>query len=260
MMENHFLETLFSLKGKTALITGGYRGIGLAIAETYARAGADVALVARNFDGCRTAAAEISHKYGVKAVGKAMDVCDSAVVDAVVADIVEEFGKIDILVNNAGVSGSEKPVLKMTDDDMDMVMHVDYRGAFFVSRAAAKSMVARKAGKIINIASLAAKTASQNMSGYCASKAALVQLTRVMALELMRYNIQVNALCPGYFLTDFNREFFESDMGKRIIAANIPMRRLGTLDELQSVSIFLATCPAFMTGAEIYIDGGQGIV
>ena len=260
MMSSELLERLFSLKGKTALITGGYRGIGLKIAETYAEAGADVVLVARNLKGCTDAAEAIAMKYGVKVLGKAIDVNDSAKVDAVIAEVATEMGKIDILVNNAGVPGSEKPVLRMSDADMDGVMNVDFRGVFFVSRAVAKVMVGQKKGKIINVASLAARKASPNMSGYCSGKAAVVQLTRVLALELMRDNIQVNALCPGYFLTEFNREFFESEIGKMVVKKNIPMRRLGMLDELQSVVLFLATCPAFMTGAEIYIDGGHGIV
>lgn len=259
-MSSELFERLFSLKGKTALITGGYRGIGLKIAETYAEAGADVVLAARNLKGCTDAADAIAMKYGVKAVGKAIDVNDSAKVDAVVGEVAAEMGKIDILVNNAGVPGSEKSVLRMSDADMDGVMNVDFRGVFFVSRAAAKVMVGQKEGKIINVASLAAKKASPNMSAYCSGKAAVVQLTRVLALELMRDNIQVNALCPGYFLTEFNREFFESEIGQMVIKKNIPMRRLGKLDELQSVVLFLGTCPAFMTGAEIYIDGGHGIV
>ena len=98
------------------------------------------------------------------------------------------------------------------------------------------------------------------MSGYCASKAAIVQLTRVMGLELIRYNIQINALCPGYFLTDMNRDFFESVIGKKVIKRNVPMRRVGNLEELKSSALYLATCPAFMTGAELYIDGGQSLV
>lgn len=259
-MGTELLERLFSLKGKTAVITGGYKGIGLKIAETYAEAGADVAIVARNLAGCEAAAADIALKYGVTAIGKSMDVNDSARVDTVVAEIVEKFGKIDILVNSAGVPGSEKPILKMTDDDMNDVMNVDFRGIFYVCRAVAREMIKNKQGNIINIASLAAKIASPRMSGYCASKAAVVHMTRVMALEWMRDNIQVNVLCPGYFLTDINKDFFSSEIGQAIVKKNIPMNRLGQLSELQSVALFLATCPSFMTGAELYIDGGQGIV
>lgn len=254
------LERLFSLKGKTAFITGGYRGIGRMFAETYAAAGADVTLVARNLSGCQSASKEIVDKYGVKAIGKSMDVRDSRTVNAVVQEVIGEFGKIDILVNSAGIPGSEKPVLNMSDEDIDDVMNVDFRGTFLVSRAVAKEMVKQKSGKIINVSSILGKISARNISGYCASKAAVIQLTRVMALELIYDNIQVNALCPGYFLTEFNRGFFESEAGKRLIKKMIPMRRVGRLEELKSAALFLATCPAFMTGAELYIDGGHSII
>ena len=115
-------------------------------------------------------------------------------------------------------------------------------------------------GRIINVSSILGKIAARNMTGYCASKAAAIQLTKVMALELIRDNIQVNALCPGYFLTDFNREFFNSEAGKNLVKKMIPINRVGNLDELRSTALFLATCPSFLTGAEIYVDGGHTLV
>jgi NAD(P)-dependent dehydrogenase (short-subunit alcohol dehydrogenase family) len=259
-MASELLEKLFSLKGKTALITGGYKGIGRSIAETFAEAGADVAVVARNLLGCQEAAREIAGKYGVKAIGKSLDVNDSKMVDRVVQEIVSELGRVDILVNSAGIPGSEKPVLKMTDTDMDEVMNVDFRGTFLVSRAVAQVMIKQKSGKIINVSSILGKIAARNMAGYCASKAAVIQLTRVMALELLRDNIQVNALCPGYILTEFNRDFFESEAGKGLVKKMIPLNRVGTLDELKSTALYLASCPSFLTGAELYIDGGHTII
>jgi gluconate 5-dehydrogenase len=138
-------------------------------------------------------------------------------------------------------------------------MNVDFRGIFLVSRAVAKRMAENKSGKIINISSILGKLAARNMAGYCSSKGAVIQLTRVMALELMRDNVQVNVLCPGYFLTEFNREFFNSDAGKSLIKKMIPINRVGNLEELRSTALYLATCPAFLTGAEIYIDGGHTI-
>ena len=259
-MASELLEKLFSLKGKTALITGGYKGIGRSIAETFAEAGADVAVVARNLLGCQEAARVIAEKYGVKAIGKSLDVNDSKMVDRVVQEIVSELGRVDILVNSAGIPGSEKPVLKMTDTDMDEVMNVDFRGTFLVSRAVAQVMIKQKSGKIINVSSILGKIAARNMAGYCASKAAVIQLTRVMALELLRDNIQVNALCPGYILTEFNRDFFESEAGKGLVKKMIPLNRVGTLDELKSTALYLASCPSFLTGAELYIDGGHTII
>jgi len=259
-MATELLERLFSLKGKTALIIGGYRGIGFAIAQTYAEAGADLIIAARSLQGCQEAAREMGSRFKVKAVGKSVDVHDSKAVDALVQEIVAEFGKIDILVNSAGIPGSQKPTLKMTDEDMDDIMNVSFRGTFLASRAVAQEMVKQKSGKIINVSSLLGKIAARNMAGYCASKAAVIQLTRVMALELIRDNIQVNALCPGYFLTDLNRDFFDSEAGKGLIKKMIPINRVGDLAELKSTVLYLATCPSFLTGTEIYIDGGHGII
>jgi len=259
-MSEDLLERLFSLKGETALITGGYKGLGLMFSETYAEAGADVAIVARTLDKCQEVARDIESKYGVRAIGLSMDVHDTESVNGVVQQVVDELGKIDILVNCAGVAGSEKPVMKMTDEDLDDVMNVDFRGTFLACRAAAGEMIKQKRGKIINVASLLGKISARNMSGYCASKAAVMQLTRVLALELMRDNVQVNVLCPGYILTEFNRGFFESNAGEGLIKKMIPLNRVGDLEELRSSALFLATCPAFLTGTELYIDGGQGIV
>ncbi|MBW1782958.1 MAG: SDR family oxidoreductase [Deltaproteobacteria bacterium] len=258
-MKMGLLEKLFSLKGKVALITGGYKGLGKLFTETYAEAGADIAIVARNVEGCQAEAKSVQETFGVRAIGRFIDVHDSNVVDDVVVEILNEFGKIDILVNCAGISGSEKPVVKTSDEEIDDVMNVDFRGTFLVSRKVAIEMAKLQSGRIVNVASIAGKIAMRNMVGYCASKAAVVQLTRVMALELMRDNIQVNVLSPGYFLTDLNREFFASEAGKKMIKKMIPIGRLGNLDELKSTILYLATCPSFLTGAEIIIDGGHTI-
>jgi NAD(P)-dependent dehydrogenase (short-subunit alcohol dehydrogenase family) len=259
-MARECFEKLFSMEGKVAFITGGYSGIGLTVAETYAEAGANLAIVARNLLRCQEAAERLQKAYGIEAAAKSMDVRDSKSVDRVVQEIADEFGKIDVLVNCAGIPGSEKPVIRMTDEDLDEVMSVDFRGTFLVSRAVAQIMVRQKSGKIINVSSILGKISARNMTGYCASKAAVLQLTRVMALELMRDNIQVNAMCPGYILTDFNRDFFESETGKGLIKKMIPMNRVGRVDELKSLALYLATSPAYMTGSDIYIDGGHTIV
>lgn len=259
-MSKAVFEKLFSLKKKVAVITGGYKGIGLMIAKTYAEAGADIVLLARNLTGCQDEAKKIHNTFGVRATGKSMDIRHSQSVDSAMKNVQHEFGRIDILVNSAGISGSEKPVLKMNNEDLDEVINVNFRGTFLVSRAVAQIMTIQNSGKIINISSILGKISAKNMAGYCASKAAVIQLTRVMALELMRYNIQVNSLCPGYFLTEFNRGFIESDKGKQLCEKMLPINRVGQLDELKSTALYLATCPAFMTGAEIYIDGGHTII
>jgi len=149
-------------------------------------------------------------------------------------------------------------VIEMSDEDWDHAVNIDLRGAFLCAREATKEMIKQGGGKIINVSSIAGFIAMANMSAYCASKGGLLQLTKVMALECIRYNIQVNALCPGYFLTPLNRTFFESEVGQKIIKKNIPMGRLGSPEELKGTAIYLAS-PAtdFMTGSAIVIDGGQ---
>jgi len=248
---------MFDLTGKVAIVTGGYQGIGRGIAEGLAEAGSDVVICARNYDRCVDACSEIE-KLGVKTLPIRCDISKTEEVKNLVSETVKEMGRINILVNNAGVGGSEKPVLEMSDEDWDHAVNIDLRGAFLCSREAAKEMIKQGGGKIINVSSIAGFIAMANMSAYCASKGGLLQLTKVMALECIRYNIQVNALCPGYFLTPLNRMFFESEAGQKIIKKNIPMGRLGNPEELKGTAIYLASSATdFMTGSAIVIDGGQ---
>ena len=248
---------MFDLTGKVAIITGGYQGIGRGIAEGLAEAGSDVVICARNYDRCAEACSGIA-KLGGKTLPIRCDISKSEEVKKLVSETVNEMGKIDILVNNAGVGGSEKPIIEMSDEDWDHAVDIDLRGAFLCTREAAKEMIKQGGGKIINVSSIAAFIAMANMSAYCASKGGLLQLTKVMALEFIPYNIQVNALCPGYFLTPMNRKFFESEVGQKIIRKNIPMGRLGNPEELKGTAIYLASSATdFMTGSGIVIDGGQ---
>ncbi len=258
-MKSKLLEKLFSLQGKNALITGGYRGIGRIIAETYAELGANVAIVARNREKCELAASELAQKYGGKAIGLPLNVRDAKMADSIVGQIADTFGGIDILINNAGIAGAEKEIVRMSDEEIDEIMNINFRGCFIMARAVARIMIKQQSGKIINMASILGKIAARNMAGYCASKGAVIQLTRVLALELAHNNIQVNTLCPGYFSSDINREFFASEKGREFIKRMIPVNRPGELSELKSTAIYLATCPAFLTGTEIYIDGGHTI-
>jgi NAD(P)-dependent dehydrogenase (short-subunit alcohol dehydrogenase family) len=248
---------MFDLTGKVAIVTGGYQGIGRGIAEGLAEAGSDVVICARKYDRCVDACSEIE-KLGVKTLPVRCDISKTEEVRNLVSESVKEMGRIDILVNNAGVGGSEKPVIEMSDEDWDHAVNIDLRGAFLCSREAAKAMIKQGGGKIINVSSIAGFIAMANMSAYCASKGGLLQLTKVIALEFIRYNIQVNALCPGYFLTPLNRTLFESEVGQKIIKKNIPMGRLGNPEELKGTAIYLASSATdFMTGSAIVIDGGQ---
>ena len=250
---------MFDLTGKVAIVTGGYHGIGRGIAEGLAEAGVNIVICARNYEKCLAACNDIA-KMGVKTLAVRCDVTKKDEIAGLIQETLQEMGRLNILVNNAGVGGSEKPILKMSDEDWDYAVNIDLKGAFLMARAAVPEIGKQGGGKIINVASITAMIGMQNMSAYCASKAGLVQLTKVMALEFMRYNIQVNALCPGYFLTPMNEKFFTSEIGQKVVQKNIPMGRLGKVEELKGTAIYLASAATnFMTGSCIVIDGGQTI-
>ncbi len=254
------IDKLFSLSGKVAVITGGHSGIGKGIAEGLAEAGADIVIAARRFELCQDVSAEIAKKTGVKALPLRCDVSKTEDANNLIATTVKEFGKVDILVNSAGIGGVEKPVIEMTDADWDRTLNIDLRGTFLCSRAGAREMVKRNEGKIINVASMYGIIATRYEADYCASKAGVIQLTKVMALELARNNIQVNVICPGYFNTPMNYKFFSSEAGKKIIQNSIPMRRLGNTDELKGIAVYLASpASSFTIGATMVVDGGQGL-
>lgn len=251
----------FDLSGKVAIITGGAAGIGRGIAEGLADAGAGIVLAARRQKACAVACDEIRARTGVKTLPLRCDVTKNEDIDRLVPDVEKEFGHIDILVNNSGIGGSEKPILDMRDTDWDSVIGTNLNAVFYLSQAVAGHMANRgHGGKIINVASIGGITAFKHMSAYCASKAACIQLTKVMALEWARFNIQVNAILPGYFETPMNRDFFSSDTGQRIIKRKIPSKRIGQIEELRGIAILLASpASSFMAGSAIVVDGGQTI-
>jgi NAD(P)-dependent dehydrogenase (short-subunit alcohol dehydrogenase family) len=251
------MATTIDLAGTVALVTGASRGLGRAAALALGAAGADVALAGRALDDLRSAADEVA-KHGVRAEVFQAELREPAAIERLVTDVLGAWGRIDVLVNNAGISGVEKSFLELTAADWDDCLAVDLRAPALLARAAARSMVERRRGRIINVASIGGITPLARMAPYCASKAALVQLTRVMALELARHNVQVNAICPGYFGTPMNEHFFASAAGKAVIERSIPMRRLGEPVELAPTVVFLASeAVSFMTGSVIVVDGGH---
>lgn len=246
----------FSVLGKSVLITGASSGFGAHFARVLASEGAKVGLAARRVDVLEEIAAEI-RKAGGTAVTTKLDVSDSASVKQAVQAIVDAFGRIDVLVNNSGISIG-KPLLEQSEDDFDAVIDVNLRGAFLVATEVARRMRADgKGGSIINIESILSFRQAGQIAPYAASKAALTQLTRSMALELARYKIRVNGIAPGYFATDINREFFDTEGGAAMIK-RMPSRRLGELEELEGPLLLLASdASSYMNGSTIVVDGGH---
>jgi len=249
----------FDLTGKVAIVTGGATGIGRGIAEGLADAGAAVVLAARRRDKCETACQEIASRTGVPTLPCQCDITARNQVSALVEEVSAELGRIDILVNNSGTGGSEKPILKMTEEDWNRVIDTNLKGAFLLSQAVVNKMVERKqGGKIINVASIGALIGWPNMSAYCASKGGCLQLTKSMALEWVRYDIQVNAILPGYFETPMNEAFFATEAGQKAVRSSIPMKRIAQIDEIRGVAVLLASQgSSFMTGSAIVVDGGH---
>ena len=249
----------FDLTEKLAIVSGGATGIGRGIAEGLAEAGAKIVIIARRLEVCEQACVEIEKKYGVETFPFRCDITNSTEIRDVVGEIVNSCGHINILVNNAGVSGSEKKILEMTEEDWDKVLNTNLKAVFTLTKEVVTQMINQgNGGKIINVASIGALVGWPNMSAYCASKGGCVQLTKVMALEWVRHNIQVNSLLPGYFETPMNTGFFSSDTGQTVIKSTIPMKRLAQIEEIKGAAILLASQSSnFMTGSSLVIDGGQ---
>jgi NAD(P)-dependent dehydrogenase (short-subunit alcohol dehydrogenase family) len=249
-------KDLLSLQGKAALVTGASSGFGRHFARVLAGAGAKVALAARRLDVLEQLASEIRADGG-EAAALAMDVTDRASVAKAVAGAEAALGPITILVNNAGVP-SGAFFTKTSEEEWRSVMSVNLDGVFRVGQETARRMAAnRTGGSIINIASLLGFGVIKGLSTYSATKAAVISLTKSMALELARDRIRVNALAPGYFATEFNDAYLASEAGKRMMA-RVPMARAGAVRELDGPLLLLASeAGAFMTGSVVTVDGGH---
>lgn len=244
------------LSGHVAFVTGASGALGRHFAVTLARAGAKVALGARRIEALRTVAGEIESFDG-RTLPVHLDVTDKPSVEAAVSTAETELGPITILVNNSGIAVT-KPLLEQNEEDWDRVVDTNLKGAFLMATAVARHMVRLgHGGSIINIASIVGLRQAGHIVGYAASKAGLVQLTKVMALELARHAIRVNAIAPGYIRTDINREFFDSAPGQTLIK-RIPQRRLGEPGDLDGALLLLASdASRYMTGSVLAIDGGH---
>ncbi len=251
-------QQLFDLTGEVALVTGASSGLGWRFAQTLAAHGASVVLAARRTDKLEALKSAIEADGG-EALTVQLDVADYGQIGQAFDAAEREFGTVTILVNNAGMAVS-KPAIDMSPQDWRKIMDVNLDGVWFTAQEAARRMsTAGAGGSIINIASLLATRVAKSLSAYAVTKAAVKQLTEALALEWARYNIRVNAIAPGYVLTEINREFFESEAGNAMIGS-IPQRRIAEPSDLDGTLLLLASnASSFMTGSTILIDGGQAL-
>ncbi len=247
-------DPLFSVRDQVVLVSGGSRGIGKAIAQGFAQRQAQVIITGRDQDALQTTAAEIAVDDNVRT--EVCDVADAGAIEALVATVMEQAGRIDTLINVAGVN-RRKPASEISEADYDFILDINLKGAFLLSQRVGKDMTARGTGCQINIASLNTDRPLKNVLPYAMSKSALAQMTRALALEWGAKGVRVNALAPGFILTDLTEKLW-SDPGMQAWGhTNTPMGRLGQPADMVGTAVFLASpASAFMTGQTLYVDGG----
>ncbi|MFP6691397.1 MAG: glucose 1-dehydrogenase [Pirellulales bacterium] len=246
----------FDLTGKSAIVTGGSKGLGQAMAAGLASAGADVLLTSRNADEAAAAADQIAHDFGQRTVAMRSDVSSPDDCTALAERTLAEFGKIDILINNAGVN-IRGPIDELTYEQFREVQQINVDGLWLASRAVIPHMKQAEYGRIINMGSTLSMVGLENRTPYASSKGAVVQMTRALGLELAQFGITVNAICPGPFLTPMNEPVAEDEQTKKLIVGAVALARWGRMEEIQGAAIFLASDAAsYVTGSLVTVDGG----
>ena len=247
---------MFRLNKKTAIVSGGSKGIGKAIALKYAQAGADVVICSRRKENLEAAVIE-AESNGFSLIPIECNTSNFDSIQSVVDLTMDKFGKVDILVNNAATNPYYGPILNSEDSHWDKIFDVNVKGYFNFAKACSISMIKNNYGKIINVASIAAKTPLEGLGVYNISKAAGVMLTKVLAKELGQHNIQINTLAPGLIKTDFSKALWENEDTYNKIVKSIPQGKMGTPEDISGMALYLASDASdFITGSIFTVDGG----
>lgn len=247
---------IFKLDGKTAWITGGAKGLGFAMGNALASAGARIAINSRHGDEAKEAAAKIAETHGVNCYGFEADITHEDQVEQATQEIIKELGGVDVLINNAGVN-VRQGTTELSTDEWRRVVDINLTGPFLCSKAVAPHMIEKGWGRIINMSSILGLVGLANRPPYTATKGGLVLLTKTQALEFAEKGITVNAICPGPFATDMNKALLDDPEKYQAFVAKIPMARWGELNELDGAVIFLASnASSYVTGTTLTVDGG----
>jgi 2-deoxy-D-gluconate 3-dehydrogenase len=253
------LPEAFRLDGRVAIVTGASRGLGRSIALALAEAGADVAVAARSEKDLQDTAAAVEGQ-GRRALVLPTDVTVYAQVETLVERTAATLGRLDIVVNNSGIA-TVRPLAEMAPEDFRRSLEVNLVGAFNGCRAAAGRLIAQKSGKVVNLASMLGASGLSGYTAYSASKGGVIALTKALAVEWARHNIQVNAMAPGWFVTDMNSQAFDDPRIRERLLRDVPARRTGKLEEIGPLVVYLASSASdYMTGQTVFLDGGHSAV